>query len=131
MLCGLLIFSAYFIKIEHFPTHYLQSILYLPVIMALAGVFYFGYFIGLFEFAPFMWVELLKNKHTCGVIARKYNVVQVITAYEGGTIDLNDSCRKRIFFAYCITMSVSVGSWLLITALNQPNYHYLLSIFSY
>ncbi len=129
MLCGFLIFSAYFIKIGYFPTSDLQSILYLPVIMTLTGILYFGCFIGLFGFAPFMWVELLKNKHTCVIIAGKDNVSKVIAAYEEGIIDLEDKSRKRIFFAYCITMSVSVGSWLLITALNQPYCHYLLSTF--
>lgn len=129
MLCGFLIFGAYFIEIGYFPNSDLQSILYLPVIMALAEVLYFGSFIALFGFAPFMWVELLKNKQSCLIIVGDDNVSKVITAYEEGIVDLEDKYRKRIFFAYCLAMSVSVGTWLSITTSNQPYCHYLRSAF--
>ena len=112
------------LKIGYFPTTDLQSILYLPVITALTGALYFGCFIGLFGIAPFMWIELLKNKHTCRVIVGKENVDKAITAYEGGIINLEDTCNFL-----CLLYSNVSQYW--IVAINYLNQATLLSLSTY
>lgn len=119
LLLGFVIFSVYFFQIGYFPIVDLQSILYLPIIVALVGFLIFCCFVGPLGLAPYMWLELLKTKNTCELIMGKKNAEFVMKAYKDGPIDLGDSCRIRISLAYILSMFISLGSWLFVALIND------------
>lgn len=62
LLVGFIILTSYFLSIRYFPIVNLESVIYLPLIVAFFGIPLIGCFVFPFGFAPYLWVDLLKSK---------------------------------------------------------------------